>query len=66
MEVSIEQPVVDGFLMVELGNSKDTTKTVCSDLRTEDSLGYKRCCAMLQRSRAKDDRISTLGMTVDT
>ena len=25
-------PVVNGFLMVELGNSKDTTKTDCSDL----------------------------------
>ena len=26
MEDSIGQPVVNGFLMVELGNSKDTTK----------------------------------------
>ena len=25
-------PVVNGFLMMELGNSKDTTKTDCSDL----------------------------------
>ena len=27
MEDSIEQPVVTAFLMVELGNSKDTTRT---------------------------------------
>ena len=32
MEDSIGLPVVNGFLMVELGNSKDTTKTDCSDL----------------------------------
>ena len=32
MEDSTRLPVVNGFLMVELGNSKDTTKTDCSDL----------------------------------
>ena len=32
MEDSIEQPVVTAFLMVELGNSKDTTRTGCFDL----------------------------------
>ena len=37
-EDSIGLPVVNGFLMVELGNSKDTTKTDCSDLWMEDSL----------------------------
>ena len=31
MEDSIGQPVVNEFLMVELGNSKDTTKTDCLD-----------------------------------
>ena len=30
-EDSVEQPVVNGSQMVELGNSKDTTKTDCSD-----------------------------------
>ena len=29
MEGSLEQPVVSGFLMVELGNFKDMMKTVC-------------------------------------
>ena len=32
MEDSIGLPAVNRFLMVELGNSKDTTKTDCSDL----------------------------------
>ena len=32
MEDSIVLPVVNGFLMVEFGNSKDTTKTDCLDL----------------------------------
>ena len=58
--------MVNGFLMVQLGNSKDTTKTECSDLRMEDSLVYTKCCAVLQTSRAKDDKISTSDMTVDT
>ena len=31
MEDSIGQPVVNGFLMVELGSFKDTMKTDCSD-----------------------------------
>ena len=52
--------------MVELGNSKDTTKTDCSDLRIEVSLVYTKLCAALQKTRAKDDRISTSDMTVDT
>ena len=29
-------------------------------------LVYTKCCAVLQRSRAKDDKISTSDMTVDT
>ena len=32
LEDSVEQPVVNGFPMVELGNFNDTMKTVCSDL----------------------------------
>ena len=32
VEDSIGLPVVNGFRMVEFGNSKDTTKTGCSDL----------------------------------
>ena len=32
MEDSIGLPVVNGFLMVELGSFKDTMKTVCSDV----------------------------------
>ena len=32
MEDSIGLAVVNGFLIVELGNSNDTTKTDCSDL----------------------------------
>ena len=40
---------VNGFLIVELGNSKDTMKTDCSDFRVEDSLVYTMCCAVLQR-----------------
>ena len=31
MEYSVGLPVMNGFLMVELGNSKDTTKTGFSD-----------------------------------
>ena len=59
-------PVVNGFLMVLLGNFKDTMKTVCSDLWMEDLVVYTMCCAALQRSRAKDDKISTSDVTVDT
>ena len=32
MEVSVEQPVVNVFLKVDLGNFKVTMKTVCFDL----------------------------------
>ena len=32
MEDSIGLPVLNGFLMVELDNSKDTMKMDCSDL----------------------------------
>ena len=35
-------------------------------LNGEDSLVYTKCCAALRRSRAKDDKISTWDMTVDT
>ena len=66
MDDFIGLPVVNGFLMVELGNSKDTTKTDCSDLRMEDSLKHTKCFAVLQKSRARDDKISTSDMTVDT
>ena len=66
MEDSIGLPVVNGFLMVELGNSQDTTKTDCSDLWMDDSLVYTKCCAVLQKARAKDDKISTSDMMVDT
>ena len=43
-----------------------TTKTDCSDLGMEDSLVYTKCCAVMQKSRAKDGKISTSDMTVDT
>ena len=66
MEDSIGLPVVNGFLMVELGSFKDTMKTVCSDLWMEDSLVHTMCCAVLQKSRAKDDKISTSDTMVDT
>ena len=66
MEDSIVLPVVNGFLMVELDNCKDTTKTDCSDLFMEDLLVYTKFCTVRQRSRAKDDRISTSDMTMDT
>ena len=66
MEDSIGLPVVNGFQMVEFGMFKDTMKTVCSDFWMEDSLVYTKCCAALQRSRAKDDKISTWNMTVVT
>ena len=42
MEDSIGRSVVNGFLMEELGDSKDTTKMDCSDLRIEDSLEYTK------------------------
>ena len=58
MEDSIGLPVVSGFLTVELGSFKDTMKTDGSDL--------SKCCAVLQRSCAKDDKISTSNMMVDT
>ena len=45
--------------MVELANSKDTTKTGCSDLGLEDLMVHTKFCAMLQKSRAKSDKIST-------
>ena len=63
---SIGLPVVNGFQMVELGSFKDTMKTVCSDLLMEDSLVHTKCCAALQRSRAKDDKISSWDMMVVT
>ena len=34
--------------------------------RLTDSMVYTKCCAVLQKSRAKDDKISTSDMTVDT
>ena len=42
---------------VKLGNFKDTVKTVCPD----DSRIHTKCCAVLQRSRAKDNKTSILG-----
>ena len=41
-------------------------RTDCSDICMEDSLVYTKYCAVLQRSRAKGDRISTSDMSVDT
>ena len=64
MEDSIEQPVVDVSLMVELGSFKDTMITVCSNLSMEDSLVFTKCCAVLEKSRAKDDKISIWDPTV--
>ena len=67
MEDSFWLPVVNGFQMVELlGNFKDTMKTDCSDLWIEESLLYTKFCEVLQKSRTKDDKISTSDMTVDT
>ena len=66
MEDSIGVPVVSGFRVAEHGNSKDTMKTDCSDLPKEDVLVCTKFCAVLQRSRAKEDKISTSDMTVDT
>ena len=40
-------------------------KTDCSDLRVEDLLVYTKFCAVLQRSCAKEDKISISNMTVD-
>ena len=57
MEDSIEQPVVSVFLTVELASFKVAMKTVCVDLRTEDSLVHTKCCAVLVKSRAKDVKI---------
>ena len=64
MEDSIGLPVVNGFLMVDLGNHKDTMKMDCSDLSMEDSLVFTKCCAVRQKSRAKDDKFSIWDMTV--
>ena len=61
MEDSNGLPEVKGFLMVELGNSKDTTKTDCLDPRMEDSRVFTKFCAVRQKSRAKDDRNFHLG-----
>ena len=66
MEDSIGRPVVNGSMMVEFGNSKDTTKMDCSDLSMEDSLVFTKFCAVRQKSRAKDDRLSTSDTMVDT
>ena len=52
--------------MVDLGNFKVMMEAVCSHLRTEDLSGCTKCCAVLQRSRAKDDKISIWDMTVST
>ena len=52
--------------MVELGNFKGAMKTDCSDLRMEDSPERTKFCVVLQGSRAKEDKISTSDMTVDT
>ena len=66
MEDSVGLPVVNGFLMVEHGNSKGPTKTDCSDPWMEYSLVYTMFFAVLQTSRAKDNKISTSDVTVDT
>ena len=51
---------VNVFLTVELGSLKVTMKNGLCLSRTEDSLVYTNCFAVLQRSRAKDDQFCTL------
>ena len=62
---SIEQPVVNGFQMVELGSFKENDVCPRSAERKTHWM-HTRCCAVLQRSRAKEDKISTWDMTVVT
>ena len=53
-EDSIEQPVVNGFLMVELGNSKDTTKTGASISERKThwcTQGVVQCCRDCSRGK---------------
>ena len=66
MEDSIGLPMVNGFLMVELGNFQDTMNTVCPDLCEWKTHGCTQSVAQCGRNRAKDDKISTCDMTVDT
>ena len=54
MEGTIEQPVAKAFMMLDFGNFKVMMKTVCFDLWTEDLLGCTKCCAVPQRSLAKE------------
>ena len=56
MEHSKRPPVVHGSLVVDLGSCKNMMRTVCSDLRMEDSRMYTKCCAVLQRSRAMNNK----------
>ena len=56
-EDSIELPVVNGFLMVELGNSKDTTKTDCSRSLNVRLTGVHKvlCCAAAIACKGRQD-----------
>ena len=64
MEDPIKQPAVSVSFLEELGSFKVTMKTVSVDHWTEDSLLYTKCCAELEKSRAKDEKISTWDPTV--
>ena len=65
MEDSIGLLVVNGFQMVELGSFMDTMKTD-AQISKWKTHWCTQCSAVLQRSRAKDDKISTSDMTEDT
>ena len=39
-------------------------KTVCVDLCTEDSRVHTKCCAVLNKSRVEDEKMSTWDLTV--
>ena len=51
MKDSVGLPVVNGFRMVEFGSFKDTMKTVCSDLRMDDSLVYTSASEIVCKGR---------------
>ena len=57
MEDSVGLLVVNGVLMVELGSFQGYDG---------NGLLYTKFCAVLQRSRAKDDKLSIRDMTVVT
>ena len=60
MEDSIGLPVVNGFLIVDLGKSQGYDENgLLRSLNGRLTCAHTKCCAVLQRSRAKDDKIST-------